>query len=131
MQGMHRRVGTSGRTRRRATLVTLVALGATFATACRTGAPQPREANSATATLSVDNQTLNDRVIYVVIGGVRERIGIALGERTTNLTIPRAALNGATPLRFLADPMGGSGPEISRKILVYPGQKVTMQILSG
>ncbi|MGH7691003.1 MAG: hypothetical protein ACREN3_15470 [Gemmatimonadaceae bacterium] len=104
------------------------ALGVACASSCRTAAPQPADQRATTATLSVENHTFSDQVIYVVTGGMPQRLGIASAERTTKLTIPRADLTASPQLRFLARPIGGNGGERSERITVYPGDDVAMII---
>ncbi len=103
-------------------------LAALFASSCRTAAPQPADRGPTTATLSVQNNDFNDRVIYVVSAGGRRRLGIARGEATTKLKIPPTLVSGPQPLRFLAEPIGGNGVERSEQITVYPGDEVDMVI---
>ena len=114
---------TSGR---RGLHMLALVLAALTASGCRTAAPQPADAGPTTATLTVQNNQFNDRVIYVVVGGARQRLGIARGEGTTQMTIPRTWLTGPQPLRFLAVPIGGMGAERSQQITVYPGDDVEM-----
>lgn len=80
------------------------------------------------ATLEVDNRTFLDMAVYVVDGGVRQRIGEARGNATTSLTIPERLLRGGAPLRFLCDPIGGQGLPVTDEILVAPGDVVELVI---
>ncbi|MHB2034941.1 MAG: hypothetical protein ACYCVE_16465 [Gemmatimonadaceae bacterium] len=111
-------------------LLAAVALVAAIATACRTAGPQPGEHQpAATATLRVESHSFADRTIYVLVDGMRQRLGMAPGEATTDFVIPARYLAGALPLQFLADPVAENGPEISRKVNVYPGDTVVMEII--
>jgi hypothetical protein len=110
----------------RALRMLVLALATLAASSCRTAAPQPADRAPDTATLTVQNNQFNDRVIYVVVGGARQRLGTARGEGTTKMTIPRTWLTGPQPLRFLAVPIGGMGAERSQQITVYPGDDVQM-----
>lgn len=105
-----------------------LSLAVLAASSCRTAAPQRADRAPRTATLTVENNEFNDRVIYIVVGGLRQRLGTARGEGTTKLTIPPSVLMGPQPLRFLADPIGGMGAERSQQITVYPGDDVEMVI---
>jgi hypothetical protein len=81
------------------------------------------------ATLEVENQNFLDMTVYVVDGGVRQRIGVAPGNATTSLTISeRLIRGGASPLRFLCDPIGSGGPPVSEEIVVVPGDVVELVI---
>ncbi|HEV2642397.1 MAG TPA: hypothetical protein VGT98_06810, partial [Candidatus Elarobacter sp.] len=80
-------------------------------------------------TLSVVNQAYLDMNVYVLRdGGQRIRLGTATGNQTTVLTIPSDVLFGPTPLRFVADPIGGTRASVSTSILVNPGDQVEMRI---
>lgn len=79
--------------------------------------------------VQVDNQGFLDMSIYVVRGvGERVRIGTATGNGKTNLRIPAGMVNGLTPLRFVADPIGGSRASVSQEITVAPGDTVGLMI---
>jgi hypothetical protein len=66
--------------------------------------------------------------IYVYRSSQRVRLGTATGNSVTRLTIPANLLFGATPLRFQADPIGGSRSPISSEITVAPGDEVVLTI---
>ena len=84
------------------------------------------------ATLEVENQNFLDMTVYVVDGGVRQRLGVARGNSTTSLAIPdRLIRGGASPLRFLADPIGGEGLPVTEEIVVEPGDTVRLVIPPG
>jgi len=82
--------------------------------------PQPR------TTIRVENQGFSDMTIYAIRSGQRVRLGQATGNTTTTFTIPANIIFGATPLRFLADPIGGRGTPISDEITVQPGDQVRL-----
>ena len=82
--------------------------------------PQPR------TTIRVENQGFADMTIYAIRSGQRVRLGQATGNTTTTFTIPANIIFGATPLRFLADPIGGRGTPISDEITVQPGDQVRL-----
>lgn len=88
-----------------------------------------REAQPQT-TLMVDNQATLDMTVYVMRGSERIRLGIATALRTTQLKIPPDLIFGATPLRFLADPIGANRLPVSDEITVSPGDTVSMTIPS-
>jgi hypothetical protein len=86
--------------------------------------------DSLRATVRVENNGFPDVVVYVIPeGGVRRRMGTAVGHTTTVLTIPQTVIfSGGSQLQFLVDPIGGSGEALSDKIYVLPGDEVTLTI---
>jgi hypothetical protein len=84
------------------------------------------------AMLEVENQNFLDMTVYVLEGGARQRLGVARGNSTTSLTIPeRLIRGGASPLRFLADPIGEEGLPVSEEMVVEPGDTVKLVIPPG
>ena len=82
--------------------------------------PQPR------TTVRVENQGFSDMTIYAIRSGQRVRLGNAPGNTTTTFTIPANLIFGATPLRFLADPIGSNRTPVSDEITVQPGDQVRL-----
>jgi hypothetical protein len=82
--------------------------------------PQPR------TTGRVENQGFSDMTIYAIRSGQRVRLGTAGGNSTTTFTIPANLIFGATPLRFLADPIGANRTPVSDEITVQPGDQVRL-----
>jgi hypothetical protein len=78
--------------------------------------------------VEVDNQGFQDMDVYAVRSGQRWRLGLASGSSKTKLTIPGTMVNGLTPLRFVADPIGGKRASVSQEITVAPGDTVVMTI---
>ncbi len=77
----------------------------------------------------VENLGFPDMTIYVIRGGSqRIRLGLAGGNRTTVLQIPSYLVTFPTPLRFLADPVGGNRAPVSDEITVNPGDEVVITI---
>jgi len=79
-------------------------------------------------TLQVDNQGFLDMAVYAVRSVERVRLGTATGNGKTNLRIPSALVNGLTPMRFIADPIGSTRASISEEITVAPGDTVVLTI---
>lgn len=79
-------------------------------------------------TLVVDNRGWVDMTIYVLRGTQRMRLGIVPGTSVRRFVIPSTLIFGATPLRFLADPIGSSRTPISNEISVRPGEEVRLLI---
>ena len=78
--------------------------------------------------LQVDNRGFADMVIYAVSGTQRVRLGLANGNSTRSFTIPVTLTRGSGPLRFVADPIGGSRSPVSEEMSVQPGDIVTLTI---
>jgi len=83
---------------------------------------------ASSATVEVENQGFTDMVVYAISGGQRVRLGLATGNSTKSFTIPRYLLGGAGPIRFLADPIGGSSTPVSEEMSIRPGDVVTLTI---
>ena len=94
---------------------------------CSSKSRSPAAAQPRTS-VRVENQGFADMTIYAIRSGQRVRLGIATGSSTTVFTIPSNLIFGATPLRFLADPIGGRGTPVSDEITVQPGDQVRLTI---
>jgi hypothetical protein len=105
-----------------------LALSLALLAACA-GRSRPADPGSeSTAMLEVENRGFADMVIYVVSGSQRLRLGLATGNSTKSFTLPSSLVRGAGPLRFLADPIGGSRTPVSEDMVVQPGDIVTLTI---
>ena len=82
-------------------------------------------------TVRVQNQGFLDVTVYVVRGGVRSRLGLVTGNSTAVLTIPKTFVQPLTPLRFIANPIGGQRQPVSEEITVSPGDEVGLVIPPG
>jgi hypothetical protein len=78
--------------------------------------------------LQVDNQGFLDMNVFALRSSQRMRLGTATGNSKTNFVIPRTLIAGLTPLRFVADPIGGNRPSVSQEITVAPGDTVVLTI---
>ena len=78
--------------------------------------------------VQVDNQGFLDMTVYASRSGQRSRIGIAPGNSKSNLEVPRTLISGLTPIRFIADPIGGNRASVSQEINVIPGDTVVLTI---
>jgi hypothetical protein len=96
--------------------------------ACRRGSTNDNTEMTEPTTLRVDNRAFNDMTIYALRSSQRIRLGVANGNSTTRFQIPSYLIFGATPLRFLADPIGASGTPVSEEITVQPGDEVVLMI---
>ena len=105
---------------------TLVALGLA---SCKTGAPGSGDTTPAGPTVvQVDNQGFLDMAVYAVRSGQRLRLGTATGNSKTNMNVPQGLVSGLTPLRFVADPIGGRRASVSEEITFLPGHTVVLTI---
>jgi hypothetical protein len=99
---------------------------------CHTsGAPGKTDSGLATTTIDVQNQDFNDMTVYVLVNGQRTRLGIAPGNKTTVLTIPRYLIVGTSFLRFVCDPIAGNRTPVTEEIDVSPGDQLVMVINPG
>jgi hypothetical protein len=89
---------------------------------------QPPRQEDAKTFLIVDNRGPVDMTVYVLRGAQRYRLGICPGTSTRRFQIPGSLVFGATPLRFLADPIGSNRTPVSNEIPVRPGDEVRLLI---
>jgi len=78
--------------------------------------------------LQVENQGFLDMNVYAARSAQRVRLGTATGNSKTNFTVPASLVSGLTPLRFIADPIGGTRASVSQEITVAPGDTVVLTI---
>jgi len=78
--------------------------------------------------VQVDNQGFADMTVYAARNSQRQRLGTAIGNSKTNFDIPSSLMSGLTPLRFVADPIGGRRASVSEEITVSPGDTVVLTI---
>ena len=99
------------------------------ASACKTFSRGSDDAEQRQLTLlQVDNQGFLDMNVYAARNSQRVRLGTATGSGKTNFTIPPGLVTGLTPLRFVADPIGGRRASVSEEITVAPGDTVVLTI---
>jgi hypothetical protein len=121
--------GNGARDGRRALTMMLMVACLAVASACSRNQDPSEMAEPVPPTrLRVENQAFLDMTIYVYRSSQRIRLGTATGNSVTRLTIPANLIFGATPLRFQADPIGGSRTPISSEITVAPGDEVVLTI---
>ena len=120
--------GKSLRRLRRVAMVGM-AMGLVIVGGCRPSADPDTAAEPVPPTrLRVENQAFLDMTIYVYRSSQRIRLGQASGNSTTRFTIPANLIFGSTPLRFQADPIGGSRTPLSQEISVSAGDEVMLTI---
>lgn len=78
--------------------------------------------------VQVDNQGFIDMDVFTLRSSQRIRLGTAPGASKSNFTIPPSLVSGLTPLRFIADPIGGRRASVSQEITVAPGDTVVLTI---
>ena len=116
------------------TRIAMFALAGALAlgTACIGNTTPGEEAVPAEPTyVKVQNRAFLDMNIYVFRSSQRIRLGTVNGNNTSRLLIPSNLLFGSTPLRFLADPIGGRRQPTSEEINVSPGDEVVLTIPPG
>jgi hypothetical protein len=79
----------------------------------------------------IQNQSWLDMNIYVLRSSQRIRLGTVSANATQRFKLPQNLIFGATPLRFLADPIGSSRTAQSFEIVVSPGDELTLTIPPG
>jgi hypothetical protein len=109
----------------RSIVIALVLLGITACSGFSRSSASPQ---GGVTVLQVDNQGFLDMTVYALRNSQRVRLGSATGNNKTNLTIPSDLVFGLTPLRFIADPIGGNRASVSQEITVAPGDTVVMTI---
>ncbi len=110
-------------------MLMLTAMVCCMATACSRNSKEDPAAEPVPDTfLKVDNQQFLDMNVYVIRSSQRIRLGMATGNSTTRMRIPSNLLFGPTPLRFQADPIGGTRQPVSQEINVSAGDEVILII---
>jgi hypothetical protein len=108
----------------------LLVLALVAACAPRTRSNRPPEATPPTY-VRVTNQSWLDMNMYVLRSSQRIRLGTVGANQTQRFVLPQYLVFGATPLRFMADPIGSSRTAQSFEIVVSPGDEVTLTIPPG
>jgi len=86
--------------------------------------------DTADATVRIENTKFADMTVYVLSeGGMRLRVGLANGNNTSILVIPRTAVLSGADIRFLLHPIGGGRDELTDKIYVQPGDEVVLTLM--
>jgi hypothetical protein len=79
--------------------------------------------------VQVRNDAFYDANVYMIrSSSERIRLGIANGNSTTNLTVPRSAFTSIDDVRFLITWIGRSGHDTSESILAQAGDTIGLQI---
>lgn len=109
-----------------------IVLTCVLVTACSTRSRRPVASDGPTV-LEVDNRGNLDVTVFVIEpSGARTRLGSVIAHTTERLTIPaRMMTMGIVPLRFQADPVGGSAQPVTQTINVQPGDTVVLVLPVG
>jgi hypothetical protein len=104
-----------------------LALAALTVVSCATlGRKSANDTPRGPTIVEVDNQGFLDMTVYASRSGQRSRLGIARGNSKSDLEVPSMLISGLTPVRFIADPIGGSRASVSQEINVIPGDTVVL-----
>ncbi len=74
--------------------------------------------------VQVISHAFRDATVYIFLGQVRHRLGIATGKQTTVFTIPWARFAQVNEARLMADPIGMKVDIGSDRFTVQPGNTV-------
>jgi hypothetical protein len=88
--------------------------------------PQPSAASPQTGTImvTVESHSWSDITIYLVTGGLPQRLGMVTALSNATFDFPSQRLNTSAGVRLRALPVAGR-PFTSDPILVQPGQVIT------
>ena len=107
-----------------------LAAAALLATACAHGntARASDEAGEREAMLQVSNQNWSDMNVYLLRGGLKQRLGTVGSNTTSRFKLPHHIFTSSEPVRLLADPIGNARTYTSPPLLVGPGQTVEWRL---
>lgn len=74
--------------------------------------------------VEVENHNWSDITVYLLAGGLPQRLGMVTSLRTTTLAFPSQRLNAGSGVRLRALPVAGAS-YTTETILVLPGQTIT------
>ena len=116
---------------RRFAALALMLVAPLGAEACRHKSLGPAPEPPPKTILHVANSEFLDAVVYVVDRGQRVRLGVASSNRTTNFEIPAHILFTATPLSFVADPIGAPARPSTGDVVIAPGDDLELRLSGG
>ena len=81
----------------------------------------------------VTNRYALDVVVFAIVSGQRQRLGLVTAATRQTFTFPLSRLVGGQPLRLRAEPVGRRSERelVTEAIVVQPGQRVEWMIESG
>jgi len=87
-----------------------------------------QNADSQSATVTIDNQAAYDMDIYVHQRDNVVRLGFAPAKQETRIRIPPSFIAGSGIIQFEARPKPSGNPEVSDPFTVHPGDTLTWAI---
>lgn len=98
-------------------------------------APDPDDAPETFAaspvTLTVENRNWQDIVVYGVMDGTRDRLGMVVSATSKTFTLRGGHMSRGGELYFIADPIGDSHNFTSERVQVQPGAHIEWTLESG
>ena len=85
---------------------------------------EPSQAANAEVAIVVDNHYWSDVNVYLLYGGVKQRLGMVPSVSTRAFFVPWRQLGSGGAVRLRADPIGGKRGLVSETVLVQPGQQI-------
>lgn len=78
--------------------------------------------------LRVENRSLDEHTMYVLRGTQRTRLGSVPGLSTRTFSLPPSLVDGASSIRFLADPLGSRRTPVSEELYIRAGETLSLTI---
>jgi hypothetical protein len=89
--------------------------------------PLPDDRTRAPVDVHVESRNWSDITVYLITGGLPQRLGMVTALNSATFTFPALRLNTTGDVRLRALPVAGS-PFTSETILVRPGQMITWRL---
>lgn len=107
-----------------------LAAAALTAGGCATGYETARSEmrEEGPATIEVTNHNWSDMNIYLVVDGMRQRLGTVMSQNRQTFKVPAHALATSGRVQLLADPIGSNRAYLSSPLLLRLGQQVQWQL---
>jgi len=102
----------------------MLMLAVTVASCSRGKKSESAPAPSGPVSLRVENHNWVNVVVYVLHGGQRTRLGMAVGSKTTDLTIPYWVVGQASTIQLYGDPVGSSDGVVTSAVTVKPWMRL-------
>ncbi len=74
--------------------------------------------------VTVENRGFSDAAIYVLAGGLTQRVGLVPGISSATFLVVPSRLGSSGEMRLNAHPIGGNSSLTTERLLVRPGQTV-------
>lgn len=107
-----------------------VATAALLATGCASAGERPARSgfDDGNTTIRVTNNNWSDMTIYLVRHGTRQRLGMVTSQGVGIFRVPAHAVESASDVRLIADPIGSSVTYASEPIMISPGQEMEWRL---